>query len=189
MHGGFACYDAPSTDSRSTASRLLFSVHASVCCDGKFCPRTHRRFPREKRIIPMTSFTRFLAAAAAIGGVSAPLAAQNPYPYPQQGYPQQVYPYPNQQYGYGQQGYGNPVTDIIDSLLGNRYNISDRRRSVSAPTRPAPRPPVSMAATVTITATITATATATPRALRRRRCASRPSPTSSAARAGSASRD
>ena len=110
----------------------------------------------------MTSFTRFLAAAAAIGGVSAPLAAQNPYPYPQQGYPQQVYPYPNQQYGYGQQGYGNPVTDIIDSLLGNRYNISD---------------------------TITATATATPRALRRRRCASRPSPTSSAARAGSASRD
>ena len=75
----------------------------------------------------MTSFTRFLAAAAAIGGVSAPLAAQNPYPYPQQGYPQQVYPYPNQQYGYGQQGYGNPVTDIIDSLLGNRYNISDRQ--------------------------------------------------------------
>jgi len=75
----------------------------------------------------MKSFSRFLAAAAAIGGLSAPLAAQNPYPYPQQGYPQQAYPYPNQQYGYGQQGYGNPVTDIIDSLLGNRYNVTDRQ--------------------------------------------------------------
>lgn len=75
----------------------------------------------------MTSFSRFLAAAAAIGGLSAPVAAQNPYPYPQQ-----AYPYPYQQYGYGQQGYGqqgygNPVTDIIDSLLGNRYNITDRQ--------------------------------------------------------------
>lgn len=75
----------------------------------------------------MTSFTSYLAAAAAIGGLSAPLAAQNPYPYPQQGYPQQGYPYPNQQYGYGQQGYGNPVTDIIDQLLGNRYNVTDRQ--------------------------------------------------------------
>ena len=75
----------------------------------------------------MKSFTRFLAAASAIGGLSAPLAAQNPYPYPQQGYPQQSYPYPSQQYGYGQQGYGNPVTDIIDSLLGNRYNVTDRQ--------------------------------------------------------------
>jgi len=79
----------------------------------------------------MTRCTRLLAAAAAIGGLSAPLAAQN-YPYPQQGYPQQAYPqqayhYSNQQYGYGQQGYGNPVTDIIDSLLGNRYNVTDRQ--------------------------------------------------------------
>lgn len=77
----------------------------------------------------MITFSRFLAAATAICGLTAPLSAQNPYPYsyPQQGYPQQAYPYPNQQYGYGQQGYGNPVTDIIDSLLGNRYNVTDRQ--------------------------------------------------------------
>jgi hypothetical protein len=82
----------------------------------------------------MTNFTKYLAGAAAIGGIAAPLAAQNPYPYPPQGYPQQGYPqqaYP----GYGQPGYnpnynpgysGNPVTDVIDQLLGNRYNVSDR---------------------------------------------------------------
>ncbi|HEV2594066.1 MAG TPA: proline-rich domain-containing protein [Sphingomicrobium sp.] len=90
----------------------------------------------------MHSITKCLAAAAAIGGLSAPIAAQSPYAYPQQGYPQQGYPqqgYPQQ--GYPQQGYpqsypgyrynqgttGNPVTDIIDSLLGNRYNVSDRQ--------------------------------------------------------------
>jgi hypothetical protein len=83
----------------------------------------------------MTNFTKYLAGAAAIGGIAAPLAAQNPYPYPQQGYPQQGYPqqaYP----GYGQPGYnpnynpgysGNPVTDVIDQLLGNRYNVTDRQ--------------------------------------------------------------
>lgn len=83
----------------------------------------------------MHGFTRYLAAAAAIGGVSAPLAAQYPYPqpYPQQ-YPQQypqAYPqqypqaYPGQPYGYG---YGNQgaVGQIIDQLLGNRYNVTDR---------------------------------------------------------------
>jgi len=85
----------------------------------------------------MNRFTNYLAAAAAIGGMSAPLAAQQPYPYgypqqpyPQQGYPQQAYP------GYGQPGYnpnynpgysGNPVTDVIDQLLGNRYNVTDRQ--------------------------------------------------------------
>ena len=37
----------------------------------------------------MNRFTNYLAAAAAIGGMSAPLAAQQPYPY---GYPQQPYP-------------------------------------------------------------------------------------------------
>ena len=43
----------------------------------------------------MHSFTRLLAAAAAIGGLSAPLAAQAPYGYPQS-YPQQAYPgYPH----------------------------------------------------------------------------------------------
>jgi len=76
---------------------------------------------------------RFLAAAAAVGGVAAPLAAQNGYPY---GYAQQVpQPYPGQPgygygygYGYGQQGYTqNPVGQIIDQLLGNRYNVTDRQ--------------------------------------------------------------
>ncbi len=100
----------------------------------------------------MTRFTSFLAAAAAIGGLSSPLAAQS-YNYQQPAYPQAVpQPYPGQPgYGYsqqqqaypgygGQQGYGqqpgygyqqgttgNPVTDIIDSLLGNRYTVTDRQ--------------------------------------------------------------
>ena len=77
----------------------------------------------------MNSITRYLAAAAAIGGLSAPLAAQGAYPYPVQqpayGYGQQAYP----QSGYGyNQGYAqNPVGQIIDSLLGNRYNVTDRQ--------------------------------------------------------------
>ena len=74
----------------------------------------------------MPSFTTMMGAAALLGGVAAPAAAQ--YAYPQQNYPQQTYPqqtYPG--YGY-QQGYtGNPVTDIIDQLLGNRYNVTDRQ--------------------------------------------------------------
>ena len=100
----------------------------------------------------MTSFTRFLVAAAAVGGFAVPAVAQyNPYPvqsypgyqpqYPQQGSPtygqptygQQGYsqqPYGQQPYGqqgYGQQGYGqNPVGQIIDQLLGNRYTVTDR---------------------------------------------------------------
>jgi hypothetical protein len=79
--------------------------------------------------------TRFLVAAAAIGGMAAPALAQNPYPYPQQ-YPQypQQYPqhpqqYPQQGYGYpGQQGYGSggAIQSVIDQLLGNRYNVTDR---------------------------------------------------------------
>jgi hypothetical protein len=86
------------------------------------------------------TITRLLAAAAAIGGFAVPAAAQSGYPYPQaypqtypqaypqqypQGYPQQYpqtgYPYP------GQQGYSNnPVNQIINQLLGNRYNVTDR---------------------------------------------------------------
>jgi len=89
----------------------------------------------------MTNFTRLLAAAAAIGGMSAPLAAQSTYGYPQQSYPQQqgYYQQGYSQPGYGQPGYaqpgygynrgttGNPVTDVIDSLLGNRYSVTDRQ--------------------------------------------------------------
>jgi hypothetical protein len=70
----------------------------------------------------------FLAAAAAVGGIAAPLAAQSPYQYPQtyppqyqQQYPQ---PYPGQPgYGYNNQG---TVGSIINQLLGNRYNVTDR---------------------------------------------------------------
>lgn len=78
----------------------------------------------------MTVFTRIMTTAALAGGLSAPAAAQypypqQPYPYPQQypGYPQTYPGYPQQGYGYGQ----NPVGTIIDQLLGNRYNVTDRR--------------------------------------------------------------
>ena len=70
----------------------------------------------------MTSFTKYLFAAAAIGGFAAPALAQYPAPYPQQPYPPQygqAYP--------GQPGYTqNPVQQVIDQLLGNRYNVTDR---------------------------------------------------------------
>ena len=91
----------------------------------------------------MTNITGFLAATAAIGSLAAPAAAQyyqqqpNPQTYPQyqQTYPQNGYGYGQQGYGqqgYGQQGYGqgysqNPVQQVIDSLLGNRYNVTDRQ--------------------------------------------------------------
>ena len=70
-------------------------------------------------------FKRILTAAAIIG-VAAPVTAQTPYPYPQS-YPQ---PYPQQYppgYSYPQQGYGqNVFGQMIDQLLGNRYNMTDR---------------------------------------------------------------
>jgi len=90
----------------------------------------------------MTSFTRLLAATAAVGLAASPAAAQyNPYPsqqgydypaYPGQSYPQQYPPqypqnYPGYPQGYGQGYPGNPVTDIIDQLLGNRYSVTDRQ--------------------------------------------------------------
>jgi hypothetical protein len=68
----------------------------------------------------MTALAKILTAAAAVGSIAAPAAAQYPYPSPQpyqQQYPQA---YPNQ--GYGQ----NVVGSIIDQLLGNRYNVTDR---------------------------------------------------------------
>jgi hypothetical protein len=89
--------------------------------------------------------THYLAAAAAIGALSAPAAAQSSYPYqsypvqapqpypgqPGYGYSQQAFPgytQPGVAYGYGQQGYAqNPIQQIIDSLLGNRYTVTDRQ--------------------------------------------------------------
>ena len=78
----------------------------------------------------MTTITRFAAAAAALGCIAAPAAAQYypqqyPQTYPQQ-YPQQ-YGQPYSGYGYNQGYSQNPVSSIIDSLLGNRYNVTDRQ--------------------------------------------------------------
>jgi hypothetical protein len=85
----------------------------------------------------MTIRTHYFAAAAAIGALAVPAAAQTPYPYGyQQQYQQVPQPYPGQPgYGYAQQGYSgytqgyaqDPVSQIINSLLGNRYNVSDRQ--------------------------------------------------------------
>lgn len=93
----------------------------------------------------MTKRTHYLAAAAAIGALSAPAAAQSSYPYqsypvqapqpypgqPGYGYSQQAFPgytQPGVAYGYGQQGYAqNPIQQVIDGLLGNRYNVTDRQ--------------------------------------------------------------
>jgi len=89
----------------------------------------------------MTMRTHYLAAAAAIGALAAPAAAQSTYPY--QSYPVQApQPYPGQP-GYGssqqafpgysqpgaaQQSYAqNPVQQVIYGLLGNRYNVTDRQ--------------------------------------------------------------
>ena len=81
----------------------------------------------------MNSFINTLAAAAAIGGISAPLAAQAPYQY---GYPQQRRPIRSRPIPVTPVSTArattrairqNPVGQIIDQLLGNRYNVSDRQ--------------------------------------------------------------
>ena len=75
----------------------------------------------------MTHFAKLFTAAALVGTAAAPAAAQY-YPQPQYPqYPQQTYPGYGYQQPYGQGYTGNPVTDIIDSLLGNRYNVTDRQ--------------------------------------------------------------
>jgi hypothetical protein len=87
----------------------------------------------------MTLRTHLFAAAAAIGALAVPAAAQTAYPYGAQPQYQVPQPYPGQPgYGYAQQGYSgqygynqgyaqNPVGQIIDQLLGNRYNVTDRQ--------------------------------------------------------------
>ena len=75
-------------------------------------------FRCKSKEFPMYRFTKYLVGAAAIGGLATPALAQY---YPGQSYPQ------GYQQGYGQQGYGqNPIQQVIDQLLGNRYNVSDR---------------------------------------------------------------
>ena len=75
----------------------------------------------------MIRFSKYLVAALAVGGFAAPALAQYPAPYP----PQQTYPPQYPQPGYGQPGYSqgynnNPIQQVIDQLLGNRYNVNDR---------------------------------------------------------------
>lgn len=87
----------------------------------------------------MTMFTRLLTAAAVIGGLAVPAAAQYQYPapapVPQPAPGQPGYGYYPPQPGYGQPGYGQPgygyqdpngLGAIIGQLLGNRYNVTDR---------------------------------------------------------------
>jgi hypothetical protein len=85
----------------------------------------------------MTMFTRLLTAAAVIGGVAVPAAAQYQYPapapVPQPAPGQPGYGYYPTQPGYGQPGYGQPgyqepngLGTMIGQLLGNRYNVNDR---------------------------------------------------------------
>jgi len=88
-----------------------------------------RHFPAENKEEPMRTLP-LLAAAATLGAVAAPAAAQY-YPqqptYPQQQYPQQQYPQPG--YGYPQQGYPqqqNGINGILGQLLGGRYNGRDQ---------------------------------------------------------------
>ena len=76
----------------------------------------------------MTNLSKLLVAGVAIGGLAAPAAAQyQSYPYQQQPYPyQQTYPQYQQPYGYNQGYAQNPVQQIVDQLLGNRYSVTDR---------------------------------------------------------------
>jgi hypothetical protein len=77
-----------------------------------------------------------LAAGAATLAVAVPAAAQQPYAYPyaQQTYPQYQYPQGQYPQGYAQPGYGYPgqpggqnvLGQVINQLLGNRYNVTDR---------------------------------------------------------------
>jgi hypothetical protein len=115
----------------------LFSIHAAHCHRVRSLSELTGLFRLRRRNFPMTSFTKFLPAAALVGLAATPAAAQyNPYPsqqgydypaYPGQASPQQYPPqqtYPGYPQGYGQ---GYPVTDVIDQLLGTRYSITDRQ--------------------------------------------------------------
>jgi hypothetical protein len=77
----------------------------------------------------MTNLARLLTATAAIGSLAAPAAAQyNQYPQYQQTYPQyQQQTYPSYGQGYGQSYNNNSISGIINQLLGNQYNVTDRQ--------------------------------------------------------------
>ena len=77
----------------------------------------------------MARFASLIAAAALAGSAAIPAAAQYQQPYTQP-YPQ-PYPQPSPQPGYSYQdeNYGSQGTigAIIDTLIGNRYNVGDRQ--------------------------------------------------------------
>ena len=84
----------------------------------------------------MARFASLVAAAALVSpAAAAQYYPQYPQPYPSQPYGQPVptYPYPGQPYPgqpYPGQPYGNDqsaVGAIIDGLIGNRYDVSDRQ--------------------------------------------------------------
>jgi hypothetical protein len=84
----------------------------------------------------MTHRAKMIAAAALVGSVAAPSAAQyypqpQPYPYPApQPYPAPGYPQPGYQapgYGYNQPYGESAIGAIVDSLIGNRYAVNDRQ--------------------------------------------------------------
>src|SRR6185369_11397953 len=81
---------------RSFGSRS--AVDATVPAAERFLVGLPGIPPEERRTRLMKNPAQLLAATAVLG-LAAPAAAQNPYPYPNQGYPQQapVQPYPNQQ--------------------------------------------------------------------------------------------
>ena len=125
----------------------------------------------------MTNFTNYLAGAAAIGGIAAPLAAQQPYPYRQairssltlsrlirsRLIPATASPATTR----ATARLRNPVTDVIDQLLGNRYNVTDRQAVRNAPTPRGPRrqpvPRLRLQTAITATATTTVRASLAPR--------------------------
>jgi hypothetical protein len=111
----------------------------------RFIPEVPLQFQGIDEETAMNNISKLLVGAIAAAGFAVPAAAQN-YPYyPQQSYPQQTYPqqsYPQQGYGYPQQGYAYPqqgyaypqqgygqqggIIGVINQLLGNRYNTTDR---------------------------------------------------------------
>jgi hypothetical protein len=78
------------------------------------------------------TITKLIAAAALAGSLAVPASAQYPYPYPPQPYPPGYgqpyggYPGYGQNYGYGY-GSNNVLGNIIDGLIGNRYQVNDRQ--------------------------------------------------------------
>jgi hypothetical protein len=120
-----------------------------ICESIRFAFEPFGILPGDRGNFLMAMLTKILTAGALIGGLAAPATAQYPYPAPvpqpapgqpgygyyppQPGYGQPGYGQPGYgQPGYGQPGYGYPqgygsnVDQMLNQLLGNRYNPTDR---------------------------------------------------------------